>query len=55
MELKREDDVILILTEFADKALGLAKLGRKGTGRNEGQNPRNWHKKVNKSEGRGKM
>jgi hypothetical protein len=32
MELKREDDVILILTEFTDEALGLAELGRKETG-----------------------
>lgn len=32
MELEREDDVILILTELTDEALGLAELGRKGTG-----------------------
>lgn len=33
MELKRENDVILILTELTDEALGLAELGKKGTGR----------------------
>lgn len=32
MELKREDDVILILTELTDEALGLAELRRKRTG-----------------------
>lgn len=32
MELKRKDDVILILTELTDEALGLAELGRKRTG-----------------------
>lgn len=30
MELKRKDDVILILTKLADEPLGLAELGRKG-------------------------
>lgn len=29
VELKREDDVILILTELTDEAFGLAKLGEK--------------------------
>lgn len=32
MELKREDNVIFILTELTDEALGLAELGKKGTG-----------------------
>lgn len=32
LELKGKDDVILILTELTDEALGLAELGRKGTG-----------------------
>lgn len=31
MELKGKDDVILILTELTDEALGLAELGRKNT------------------------
>lgn len=30
MELKRKDDVLLILTELADEALGLAELGGEG-------------------------
>lgn len=32
MELKREDNVIFILAELTDEPLGLAELGRKGTG-----------------------
>lgn len=33
VELEREDDVILILTELTDEALGLAELWKKGTGK----------------------
>lgn len=38
MELKGEDDVILILAELTDEALGLAELGRKQTGSKRRQN-----------------
>lgn len=31
MELKRKDDVVFILTELADEALGLAELGKRET------------------------
>ena len=37
MELKGEDDVIFILAELTDEALGLAELGRKQTGRKRRQ------------------
>lgn len=57
MELKREDDVILVLTELTDEALGLAELGW-GEGRDgkiRGSKTRNWHKRMNPSAGRGKI
>lgn len=57
MELKREDDVILVLTELTDEALGLAELGwgERDKQQNQGQQTRNWHKRMNPSEGRGKI
>lgn len=38
VKLKGEDDVILILAELTDEALGLAELGKKQTGSKRRQN-----------------
>lgn len=56
MELKGKDDVIRILTELTDEALGLAELERKDTGSKMRQStPQELAKRVNTSEGRSKI
>lgn len=42
MELKRKDDILLILTELTDEALGLAELRKQ----EKDSKMREWHRRV---------
>ena len=55
VELKGEDDVILILAELTDEALGLAELGRNKQAAKGGKIHQELAKRVNTSGARSKI